>query len=141
MALQVSPLSATRLTSLVDSRKSKKEEEETNLEISTADKEGRQGLEPKDYLMTNLLPMTHASNPPSYEPCSQRLESDLLNQPKCENVREDSECEIVQCSSERTALLLRKCENGKRRMPPHHSQEGPSRNCEVERPGRFEMLI
>ena len=141
MALQVSPLSATRLASLADSRKSKKEE--TKHEFSAADKqEESQSLETKDYLMANLpIPMPHVSHPSSCEigdeACSQRLETGLLNQPKCENVREDSQCEIVKCSNERMSLL--RCENIAR-MPSHsQSHDGPNPNC--EKPGRFEMLI
>ena len=144
VALQVSPLSATRLASLADSRKSKKEETKLEFSVAVADKqEESQSLEPKNYLMANL-PISiqpHVSDPSSCEigdeACSQRLETGLLNQPKCEKVREDSQCEIVMCSNERMALL--RCENIAR-MPSHsQSHDGPNPNC--EKPGRFEMLI
>ena len=155
--LQVSPLSATRLGSLVDERQSK---DEPNLEFSaSSDKE--------ENLINIPLQTDSTSNFQQDNPCSQRLKDDLLNQRKfrkCEIV-EAGDGEIVKCY-ERMALLH--CENDARvahsrsayiegpsqtRMTHY---EGPSqtrmtrsrsagsrpneRNCK-EKPGRFEMLI
>ena len=153
VSLQVSPLSATRLASLVDERKSK---EETNLEFSSTAAADKDESLPKDCLMINIPIMQPARSCQiaQDQPCSLRLKAGHLNQPKlrkCENLGVRGEAggvgEIV---SRRMALLH--CEN-EARMP--HSQsagyEGSTQmrmshsrsasNKPFEKPGRFEMLI
>ena len=147
--LQVSPLSAARLASLVDESLSK---EETNLE---SDKEEKSL--PKDCLISNNpIMQPDRCEAGTAEDKPQRLKGgDLLNQPKlrkCENVEAG---EIVKCS--KRVALLHYCENDARVDLSRSAYiEGPSqmrvirsrsagskpqeRNCK-EKPGRFEMLI
>ena len=127
--LQVSPLSATRLASLVNQRET---QEERSLEFS-GKKEGKQGrredkegtqptkdkegdLSTKDYLINIPMSAGHSTCENGANNKQQNEKDDLINQPKVrkfENVciREEMGGEIVKFS-ERMVLL--NCENGAR---------------------------
>ena len=127
--LQVSPLSATRLASLVNQRETK---EERSLEFS-GKKEGKQGrredkegkqptkdkegdLSTKDCLINIPMSAGHSTCENGASNKQQNEKDDLINQPKVrkfENVciREEMGGEIVKFS-ERMVLL--NCENGAR---------------------------
>ena len=125
--LQVSPLSAARLASLVDESLSKEEtnlesdkedvslsKEEKSLSKEEKDKDKEEKSLPKDGLISNN-PMMQPDRceAGAAEDKPQRLKGgDLLNQPKlrkCENVEAG---EIVKCS--KRVALLHYCENDAR---------------------------
>ena len=118
--LQVSPLSATRLATLVDESLSKEEtnlesdKEEKSLSKEEKDKDKEEKSLPKDCLISNN-PMMQPDRceAGTAEDKPQRLKGgDLLNQPKlrkCENVEAG---EIVKCS--KRVALLHYCENDAR---------------------------
>ena len=118
MPLQVSPLSAARLASLVDESLSKEEtnlesdKEEKSLSKEEKDKDKEEKSLPKDCL-TSSNPMMQPDRCGTAEDKPQRLKGgDLLNQPKlrkCENVEAG---EIVKCS--KRVALLHYCENDAR---------------------------
>ena len=169
--LQVSPLSATRLASLVNQRETK---EERSLEFS-GKKEGKQGrredkegiqptkdkegdLSTKDYLINIPMSAGHSTCENGASNKQQNEKNDFINQPevrKFENVytREEMGGEIVKFS-ERMVLL--NCENGARLTNFENDAKMPNlekcvrmpdsqRSAQIgrceEKPGRFEMLI
>ena len=169
--LQVSPLSATRLASLVNQRETK---EERSLEFS-GKKEGKQGrredkegtqptkdkegdLSTKDYLINIPMSAGHSTCENGANNKQQNEKDDLINQPKVrkfENVciREDMGGEIVKFSER---LVLLNCENGARLPNFENDAKMPNlkkcvrmpdsqRSAQIgrceEKPGRFEMLI
>ena len=120
MLLQVSPLSATRLASLVDESLSKEEtnlesdKEEKSLSKEEKDKDKEEKSLPKDCLRpSNPMMQPGRCEAGTAEDKPQRLKGgDLLNQPKlrkCENVEAG---EIVKCS--KRVALLHYCENDAR---------------------------